>query len=365
MKRILITLPRLSGGGAERVMINLGNKFSKMGYNVYFLLLSNEGEFSKNVSEKINVVVLNKRSFKSAIFPMIKSMNIIKPEVIISTLWQMNLIVLMSQFFLKERKKTKIIIREANNLNIELDTLSFLKKRIYKSIYKFLYKYSDKIVVQCDEMKERTQMLLDSKTQMKVIRIYNPILSKEIAELGNKENPFEYKDKINIIAIGRLEFQKGFDLLIQSFSLIKNQKIHLTILGDGTQKEQLLYQIKKFDLDEYIDLKGFEPNPYKYIKNADIFVLPSRFEGFPNVLLESLCLNTFIISYECPSGPKEIIQNEDIGTLVPPQDIIALSNAINQAINEKKYKSHNDSNLVSQHYDISYIARIWEEEFNF
>ena len=150
----------------------------------------------------------------------------------------------------------------------------------------------------------------------KLVKINNPVDFEFINEkLAISEKPESFKaDFKNVVAIGNLSSRKGFDNLLKVFSHLKNEKILLHILGDGRDKE-LLHQMKN-DLGlENVIFHGQQKNPYQFLKFADLFVLSSRYEGFPNVLLEAGACGTYSLANNCPGGITEIIQEKINGEI--------------------------------------------------
>src|SRR5699024_364664 len=138
-----------------------------------------------------------------------------------------------------------------------------------------------------------------------------------------------------ILAIGRLTYQKGFDILIEAFRKIsKKYSMKLIILGEGEQRQELELLINKYALGDRISLQGFVDNPYRYMKRAAIFVLPSRWEGFPNVLVEAMACGVPVVATTCPGGSIEILENGKWGELVEPGDSDALVDAILKVIDD-------------------------------
>jgi glycosyltransferase involved in cell wall biosynthesis len=173
-------------------------------------------------------------------------------------------------------------------------------------------------------------------------------------------NPDTPTSDYKIVSAGTLEHRKGFDLLINVISKIvkKNNKIHLTILGDGPEKENLRKQISSLSLSDNVTLEGYQKNPYIYFSNADLFVLSSRYEGLPNAMLESLACGTPVVAFNCPGGIDEIIVNESQGVLVPENDLQALSMAIEKQINSHK---HTKGSLLPDKFDIKTVVPAYEE----
>jgi glycosyltransferase involved in cell wall biosynthesis len=168
----------------------------------------------------------------------------------------------------------------------------------------------------------------------KITIIHNPCdidrISKMIPEVQNKK----LKTKIiKLIAVARLEKQKGLDLLLMAFAKLDRSRFYLTILGQGSEEINLRKLILKYDLSDRVNLAGFKSNPYKYMAEADLFILSSRYEGFPNVVLESMACGTPVVAFKCPGGIDEIISDNINGFLVKNNDIHALANRINEAAN--------------------------------
>ena len=208
-------------------------------------------------------------------------------------------------------------------------------------LYKKFYNNFDYIIAQANYMKND---LVDNYklTKEKIHVIHNPIDFGRVNSLSSDTDIVLFnKTKINLLAVGRLSYQKGFDTLIKIMNEL-DARYHLTILGDGPDKGKLNQLINKYHLSEQVTLKGFVDNPYTYMKQADIFILSSRFEGFPNVVLESNACNTPVLAFDCPGGTSEIIIENQNGWLVECQNI----NSFIEKINAIDYKKEiNNDNL--------------------
>lgn len=195
----------------------------------------------------------------------------------------------------------------------------YVKDSRIKRLGERLKKY-DKIVTICDAMKESTEKLYPF-LKNKMIRIYNPFNFERIIEHSKEKvdkNLKEYYEKDFIVSVMRLtENSKDFNTLISGFKLAKEKGIKekLYILGDGSDREKIEEKIKKEGMEKDIILLGNVKNPYPWIKKAKMLVHSSRFEGLPTVLLEGLILEKIVISSDCPTGPREILENEEIGYL--------------------------------------------------
>jgi glycosyltransferase involved in cell wall biosynthesis len=169
------------------------------------------------------------------------------------------------------------------------------------------------------------------------VPLYNVVFDEYSEGLMNEDvNEEWFLDKSTpiLIAAGALEVWKGFsDLLLAMRELVKIRKIRLIILGDGPQRQILQVFINNFNLDHAVKLLGYVDNPLKYFKRADIFVLSSYVEGLPNVLVEAMMCGCTPVATDCPTGPREVLQDGKYGYLVPVGNPIALMNGIEMAIN--------------------------------
>ena len=197
----------------------------------------------------------------------------------------------------------KCIARESNIPSL------IEKYFIIKFFYKYCYVNFDSVIVQSDDMYNDLNVNFRIP-KSKLIKINNPV---DVSHIENKllETSTTIKkkhNKFNILVAGRLTYQKGFDLLIEELAKLKNIEFHLIILGDGEDKENLIVLSNRYNLADKIQFKGNVENPYAYMKAADLFILSSRFEGFPNVVLEALVCGTPVLANNCLGGINEIIK---------------------------------------------------------
>jgi glycosyltransferase involved in cell wall biosynthesis len=167
--------------------------------------------------------------------------------------------------------------------------------------------------------------------------IYNPVVTPELGELKEAEvqHPwFDHGQPPVILAVGRLKPQKDFSTLIQAFARVRHTRpSRLLILGEGPERDALKTMVRELGLEEDVSLPGYVENPLAYMSRASLFVLSSRWEGLPTVLIEALYCGVPVISTDCPSGPREILADGQHGSLIPVQDVSALAEAINLGLN--------------------------------
>jgi len=331
--KISFFLPSLRGGGAERVFVNLANEFARRNFDVDLVLAQKEGPYLKEVSEVVKIVDLRAKRVLYSLLPLVKYLKKEKPKVLLSSLDHANIIAIMAKLI--SRINTRVIVRVANTLSFSLQGTKFSKRWLRLYGVKIFYRWADEIIavskgVAGDLVK--TAKILKAKIKV----IYNPISIEKIYKKQKEkcEHPWLSRKKaIVIIGIGKLHKQKDFPTLIKAFSEVcKKRAAKLIILGEGKERKKLEKLIRELGLESDIDMPGFVENPYCYIAKADLFVLSSRWEGFPNVLLEAMALGVPVVSTNCQSGPVEILENGKYGKLVPIGDFKDLAEAMEETI---------------------------------
>ena len=315
MRRILLFYPKLSIGGAERTLVNIINNLDNKKFELHVCLISKSGEFTSLLNSQTIIHELGSERLLFSLFPLIRKIISIKPDVIFSSLLHPNVLCYFAaklSFF-----KGRVVLRETNN-----HTAAGRKKfNLSYFLVKMAYHGCSNIIALSEGVKADLISRYNIDPE-KIFRIYNPISLESIKLLMKDESKEVEKvtldpNNFNIISVGRLTKQKGYDFLINAFianaEFIRNQK--LFILGSGPELLNLQNQIKINSQKENIFLPGSFKNPFKVIKNADLFVLSSSWEGFGHVIVEAMACGIPVLSTNCPSGPDEIITDMENGIL--------------------------------------------------
>ncbi len=361
-KDILFVLPSLSGGGAERVTTNIINLIKKNNFNINILLINNIGPHKDLIFDNnINIINLNKKHARTSYFKLVKIINTIKPDIVFSTLQHVNILLLIFKRLYKS--KPKLIIREANTPSQFMGNLNLFKKKLFLFLLKTQYKKADLIIAQCDEMRDDIISTYKLNNVDNVITIYNPIDVKFIKNKSTDFNPFN-DTYVNIVSIGRLTYQKGFDILLKSISIVRElyPNVFLTIVGDGELRNYLIRLSNDLNIQNSVNFVGFQNNPYPYIKYSDLYVLSSRWEGFPNTLLEAITLNKKVVSTNCKSGTFEILNDYENGIIVKTDDPVSLAEGIISSIKKEikyseKYKKY-DATIIVKEFEKYFLNNI-------
>lgn len=340
-KKIVFRSGSLRMGGLERVLIEVLQTIDKEKYNISLIIDDDCGKdniFEKDIPKGIKYYFLKSQDLiKKTEYYKEKRKNIFYKLMY-------NLYMNLETFIMC--RETKNILKEIGEIDVLIDfdagaskyidkinakkkivwihnSIPKLKKKKSKieRFGKRLEKY-DKVVAICDEMKKELQEIYP-KIKEKILRIYNPFNFERIEKLKNDntdltDNDKKLLEKKYIVAIARLDsVQKDFSTLIKAFKIVKEKGIEesLYIIGDGPSKKEIEQEIKKIGLEKEILLLGNRRNPYIWLKNSLFFVHSSKYEGLPTVLIEALICNKMIISSNCPTGPKEILNNESCGEL--------------------------------------------------
>lgn len=344
-------MPDLNQGGAERVITTLCNELDRTKFCPKLVLFKKEGYYLNHLKDDVEIIELNISRIRYSIFKIIPLINKLKPNIVFTGWGEISAFLSpLIPFF----SKTKFVTRETN----------VVSKHVTRKEILFFYRFYNnfhQIIAQSDDMKND---LIDNFKihSSKIIKINNPIDFEMINRLKEQnieqDNNTGYK---NIVSIGNLSKRKGFDLLLNVFSYLKNEPIKLTIFGDGPDKEQLLIQKNDLQLDN-VSFFGKVNNPFPFVKQADLFILSSRYEGFPNVLLEAGACGTYSLANNAPGGINEIIQEGINGEIYDINDAEGFASRIKQILN-KSYQKEQIITSIESRFSKKVIMNHYESLF--
>lgn len=334
-KKITLIIPNFDDGGAQRFFANLINALDFNKFEIILIVFNiNNSKFFKYIPKNIIIYDLNKKRVRYGLFKLYKLILKINPDLVFSTLTQINLPIAFFKIFFF--KKIKFIAREANLVSLNLNRYKF--KWVWVIMYKFLYKYFDTIV--CISHTQANDLITNFHISEKKIKIiYNFVSPKTENRLkkSNLDSYFNDYDCTYFLAIGSLSIQKRFDKLVSSFNLIKNNNFKLYILGQGPLKDDLLVQIEKYGLGNKIRLLGYTDNVYEWLKKTDYFVISSDYEGLGTVIIESIYNQTPVLSFPIKGIASEILEDIKGCYYVKNNSIEDFARLLKERMN-KKYK---------------------------
>lgn len=314
---IVFFLPDLRAGGAERVMLNLLLTYHNHYPNteLVLLLFKKEGVLLDEVPNEIPIHELNTTGATKSVLSFISFCKNNKPKIVFSSLGPCLTTSLAKPFISKE---IICINRSGNTIGAEkLLIKNPIKRKLYLLANWLIGNNSNHIIFQCQYM-ANDYTKETGLTPKKYSIIYNPVQIEKVERLSNQKIERVY----TFVAVGRLNPQKDYKTLLCGCAILKekNPNFTLAIIGDGNLKEELAAQIKELQLEENVFLLGLYPNPYPYMEQARYLVSSSLYEGFSNVIIESLCLGTPVIATDCPGGNAEVIKQGKNGWLCNVQD---------------------------------------------
>lgn len=284
-KKALIILPSYSVGGAEKVLLSYFKYFKSSRIELKLLVINSKNPKSNFLNKK--KIELNFNKFIYSLPTIIKLLKKEDYNFIISSFPHISALILLTKYI--RLHNCKVIVRQPNI--IEASLTGTFKLFLLKHIYKNFIKYADAVIVTSNHMLKEAKK--NKVLEKKIFFITNPIdLRKTRANI----QPYRVKgDKTKLIFVGRLVYQKGIDRILYLFKKIKN--LELLLIGDGIEKKKLQRKVKELKIEKNVKFLGHKKNPFKYIAGADYFILPSRWEGLPNCVIESLALGTPVIAF--------------------------------------------------------------------
>ncbi|MCU7961485.1 MULTISPECIES: glycosyltransferase [unclassified Shewanella] len=333
-KKITLLISSLAGGGAEGVCVSVANGLADNGWQVNLVVLhTNNAAYLERVSPKVNLVVLGVNHARNVPLPLLRYIRKHKPAKLLVFNYELAVIAVMLRSVF--RLKTKIIARNINTFSQNTaKPQGSWQRYIVKPLINHFYGKADHIINQCQAMRDDLVSVfphLADKTSV----IYNPV-SKHVEDYAKTHDLTQVVKRDYLLCVGRLEKQKAFHYAIEGFAGIANDfpSLRLKIVGQGSLEQSLKQCAIDLGVADRVDFEGFQADMIPYYLHAKLTLLTSLYEGFPNVLIESITLGTPVIAFDCPSGPREIIQEGVNGYLVDYQSVSALETTCRTFLNK-------------------------------
>lgn len=335
--RLAFFLPSLEGGGAERVTLNLASGFASRGFATDMVLATADGAFLPELPSSVRLVDLKAGKVMRALPPLARYLRRERPVAMLAALNHANLIAMAAASL--PGVKTRIIISIHCTISTELALERDIRMRLIAWTLGRLHRLADGIVAVSKGVADDAAVTIRIPRQRMHV-IYNPVVMPTLFQRAAVPPPhpwFEPGAPPVVLSVGRLTRQKNFVALIDAFALVRrHHDARLVILGEGPERAAIEARVAAHSLAGSVSLPGFIDNPYACMSRAAVFALSSHFEGLPTVLIESLALGTPIVSTDCPSGPREILRDGALGTLVPTGDETALASGIARALTAER-----------------------------
>jgi glycosyltransferase involved in cell wall biosynthesis len=326
---IALFLPSLAGGGAEKVFLHLGQGFAERGSEVHLVLARAEGPYLPSVPDSLKIVDLRAPRVLRSLPALVRYLRKVQPLALLSALDHANVVALWAQKL--ARVPMRVVVTVHSTPSQATARARTLRARLMRYWVKPFYPWAHAVVAVSKGVANDLTNWVGVPTD-KVRVIYNPIVTPDM--LRKAEEPlhhpwFQSGQPPVVLGVGRLTTAKDFPTLLRAFALVRAQRpARLMILGEGELRAELERLAEQLGIAEDFALPGFVQNPYPYMKRAAVFVLSSQWEGFALVLGEALACGTPVVSTDCRTGPREILEDGKWGALVPVGDYESMAAAV-------------------------------------
>jgi glycosyltransferase involved in cell wall biosynthesis len=335
--RLAFFISQLGCGGAERITVNLLRAAADAGIPTDLLLARAEGPLLSEVPPEVRIIGLQAARLQHAIPKIALYLRRERPCGVISQITHANLVCLIARAL--AGTKTPLVAVEHNHFSA-MRAAGGVRPRVER-LARWLYPWADHIVAVSAGAARDVEQCLGLPPQ-RVHTIYNPIVDARLLARAQEPCPHPWLDddarqtaneRPVLLTVGRLAPQKDHATLLRALAIVRRTRaVRLIIFGEGTERARLESLRRDLGLEAAVDLPGVTDNPYAAMRRASLFVLSSRFEGLPTVLVEALACGCPAVSTTCPSGPAEILAGGRFGLLVPPENPAALAAGILQGL---------------------------------
>jgi glycosyltransferase involved in cell wall biosynthesis len=331
--RVALFIPNLAGGGAERVFGLLAEGLAARGIETEMVLVRAEGPRLAAVRAAVPVVDLGVDSSSRSVLPLARYLRRRRPDLLVAALGHANVVAVWARWL--GRVETAVVV--THHISVPTDRSSS-GARLWSALRSLFYPRADAIVAVSRDMADDLARSIGVPRD-RIDVILNPVITPDLQSRGEAavSHPWLAPGEPPVVmGVGRLERQKDFSTLVRAIALVRQQRpVRLLILGEGRERPALEALVRELGLEDDVALPGFVENPYAFLSRAAVFALSSIFEGLPTVLVEALALGTPVVSTDCQTGPREILEDGRLGRLVPIEQPEALAAAIGATLDER------------------------------
>jgi glycosyltransferase involved in cell wall biosynthesis len=325
----------MAGGGADRVTLTLLRYLDRKKFEIELALMHRTGPFSADVPRDVPVHELGSGSLWTAWLPLARLLTNNPPDILFSTSSGMNLAAALAHTV--SRCRARLVLSERNVLSRGGGP----RRRLLITLKRVVYSRAD-LVTAVSHGVARELVSAVGVDEARVHVVYNPVIDDQLLPAAGqpvKHRCFSAETPV-ILAAGRLVAEKDFQTLLKAFALVRAEvEADLFILGEGPLRMTLETMARDLGVGPDTHFAGFDKNPFKYMRASDVFVLSSRYEGLPGVLIQAMACGAPVVATDCPSGPAEIIEDGNTGLLVPVGDPTALAHAILRILGDAELRA--------------------------
>ena len=323
--------------GVDRAAKHLIPALARRGYRVDLLKVRRHGPHLDAIPDGVTVVDLGSRHTYACVPALVRYLRCERPAVMLSDKDRVNRTALLAGWLARQLagRPTRLVFSSGTTISIDLATRGALERWVQRTSMGRLYPFADQVIVTsagvADDMASYTGL---PRERIRVVP--SPVVPASLftESLARPDHPWLGRSDVPLIlGAGELCGRKDFETLLRAFARVRTQRpCRLMILGQGRARERLLALAAELGVAEDVALPGFVPEPYAFMAHADLFAFTSRWEGLGFVVIEALAVGTPVVATDCPSGPREILQDGRIGRLVPVGDAAALAAAMLQTL---------------------------------
>ncbi|HVV37161.1 MAG TPA: glycosyltransferase [Acidimicrobiales bacterium] len=329
--KVALVVPDLDGAGAQRVMLDLAAGMVERGVEVDVVAVRGEGPLRRLVPPGATVVDLGARRAVSAVAPLVGYLRRARPDAVVSCLNHVNLVTIAATRV--ARTGAIVMVTQHNQLSSSAPRKDTRRARAMPALLRVGFRFADRVVAVSDGVADDLARTI-GLARNRIAVIYNPVDVARLraAAAAPTDVVWPDGDGAKLLGVGRLIEQKDFPNLLRALAALPTAR--LVLLGDGEDRVALGALAAELGVAARVCFAGFVDNPFPVFAAADVFVLSSRWEGLPTVLIEALALSPHVVATDCPSGPREILDGGRWGHLVPVGDPAALAEAIAACVTE-------------------------------
>ncbi|HET7663227.1 MAG TPA: glycosyltransferase [Rhodanobacteraceae bacterium] len=338
LPRIAVLLPNLAGGGAERVALMLAGAFVRAGVAVDLVLGRAQGELLGEVPAGVNTVDLDVGRLRSLVPAFVHYLRRARPDTVLAVMQEVNCAAVLANMRATSWHG-RVVLSEHSNPVAHMRSLPNLRGRWFaRRFVRTLYPRADGLIAISQGVADAVIGIVGAR-HCDITVINNPVDATTIRARSSEpvDHPWlkDGGDPV-LMAVGNLKPAKDYPTLLRAFALLRrSHRTRLVILGEGDERNRLRSLVKKLGIGDTVVMPGFVHNPWAWMAKANLCVLSSRWEGFALVVAEALALGVPVVSTDCPSGPREILEDGRYGTLVPVGDPPALARAMEAALDRR------------------------------
>lgn len=334
-QRVSIFLPSLAGGGAERAITIVANGLAARGLDVTLVLGRASGPYLEMVQPHVRIADLGTLSMASALPRLMSYLRAARPEALLAAMSHANVVAALAHRL--TRSPARLVLSERAHMGSVFGEYRDWRMRMTHALMRLTYPWADQVIAVSNGVAQDLPSHVPMARE-RIVTVYNPIIDDTLRRQAEATpaHPWLAESELPVVlAAGRLIAQKDFAVLIRAFAQVRRQRpARLLILGEGELRESLLALAAQMGIADDVAMPGFEANPFAAMRAARLFVLSSRFEGLPGVLIQAMACGTPVVSTDCPSGPREILEDGRWGALVPVGDARALALAMGAALDD-------------------------------